>query len=140
MFDVIIHEPESTMITGFYGALIALVFLALSARVILYRRANQLGLGDYGDKSLMKRMRAQANCAEYAPFGLLLMLLVDLQNPPPVVLHVIGTLLLLGRAAHGYGFSTSPPKINLRVGGMLLTLVSFVVSIFCLIFLRFAQF
>ena len=128
------------MITGLYGALIALVFLALSARVIVYRRANQMGLGDHGDKSLMKRMRAQANCAEYAPFGLLLMLLVDLQNPTPILLHVIGMLLLLGRAAHGYGFSASPPKMNLRVGGMLLTLTSFLVSIFCLIFFAFARF
>jgi uncharacterized membrane protein YecN with MAPEG domain len=140
MFDIRLLKPETTMITGLYGALIALVFLALSARVIMYRRANQLGLGDHGDKSLMKRMRAQANCAEYAPFGLLLMLLVDLQNPTPIVLHLIGTLLLLGRAAHGYGFSASPPKMNLRAGGMLLTLASFLGSIFCLIFLAFARF
>jgi uncharacterized membrane protein YecN with MAPEG domain len=140
MFDVSIVEPETTMITGLYGALIALVFLALSARVIVYRRANQLGLGDHGDKSLMKRMRAQANCAEYAPFGLLLMLLVDLQNPTPILLHVIGMLLLLGRAAHGYGFSASPTKMNLRVGGMLLTLTSFLVSIFSLISFAFARF
>jgi hypothetical protein len=140
MFDVSIVEPETTMITGLYGALIALVFLVLSARVIVYRRANQLGLGDHGDKSLMKRMRAQANCAEYAPFGLLLMLLVDLQNPTTILLHVIGMLLLLGRAAHGYGFSASPPKMNLRVGGMLLTLTSFLVSIFCLISFAFARF
>ena len=72
------------MITGLYGALIALVFLALSARVIMYRRANQLGLGDHGDKSLMKRMRAQANCAEYAPFGLLLMLWSTCKTRPPL--------------------------------------------------------
>ena len=58
MFDVRLLKPETTMITGLYGALIALVFLALSARVIMYRRANQLGLGNHGDKSLMKRMRA----------------------------------------------------------------------------------
>jgi uncharacterized membrane protein YecN with MAPEG domain len=70
----------------------------------------------------------------------LLMLLVDLQNPTPILLHVIGMLLLLGRAAHGYGFSASPPKMNLRVGGMLLTLTSFLVSIFSLIFFAFARF
>ena len=51
VFDVSIVEPETTMITGLYGALIALVFLALSARVIVYRRANQLGLGDHATKA-----------------------------------------------------------------------------------------
>jgi uncharacterized membrane protein YecN with MAPEG domain len=50
MFVVSILEPETTMITGLYGALIALMFLALSARVIVYRRANQLGLGDHATK------------------------------------------------------------------------------------------
>lgn len=73
----------------------------------------------------MKRMRAQTNCAQYAPFGLLLMLLVELQNPAPSALHVIGMVLVLGRAAHGYGFSASPPKIGLRVGGTMLALASF---------------
>lgn len=87
----------------------------------------------------MKRMRAQANCAQYAPFGLLLMVLVEFQTPAPNALHVVGMLLVLGRAAHGYGFSASPPKMNLRVGGMMLTLASFLVSIFCLVSFAFAS-
>lgn len=123
------------MITGFYAALIAVVFLVLCVRVIRYRRGNKIGLGDDGDKSLMKRMRAQANCAEYAPFGLILMALVELQNPNMFLLHLIGLTLLAGRLAHGFGFSASPPVMRLRVGGMMLTFTSFglsVVSLFAL--------
>ncbi|WP_375281697.1 MAPEG family protein [Pseudooctadecabacter sp.] len=123
------------MITPLYAAALALIFIALSIRVITYRRGNQLGLGDHGDKSLMKRMRAHANFAEYAPFGLLLMLLVELQEGAGWVLHLTGLLLLLGRAGHAYGFSASPPKMNLRVGGMLMTFASIVVSVLAILWL-----
>ncbi len=125
------------MITGAYAALIAIIFIALSVRVILFRRQNQLGLGDHGNKSLMKRMRAQANCAEYAPFGLLLMALVELQDAAPSALHMIGATLLLGRIVHGYGFSASPPIMLMRQAGMMLTFASYLVSISCLLFLSF---
>lgn len=120
------------MITSLYAIPLVVIFLILSARVIVYRRATQQGLGDHGDKSLMKRMRAQSNFAEYAPFGLVLMILVELQVPGARALHLIGGLLVLGRAAHGYGFSASPPVMRLRVAGMALTLSSYLVAIFCL--------
>ncbi|SMX37847.1 MAPEG family protein [Octadecabacter ascidiaceicola] len=125
------------MITGVYASAVALIFLTLSVRVILYRRKNQLGLGDHGDKSLMKRMRAQANCAEYAPFGLLLMALVELQDADPSAVHLIGATLLLGRIVHGYGFSTSPPIMLMRQAGMMLTFASYLVSVYCLLFFAF---
>ena len=125
------------MITGLYAALVAIVFIALSARVILYRRAHQIGLGDHGNKSLMKRMRAQANCAEYAPFGVLLMALVELQSGYTPLLHLIGVTLLAGRMVHGYGFSTSPPIMIMRQTGMMLTLASYLLSILALIILVF---
>ena len=112
------------MITALYAGPLAILLIALSARVITYRRANKLGLGDHGDKSLLKRMRAQANCAEYVPIGVLMMLLVELQDAPALLVHVIGMLLLIGRLMHGIGFSTSPPQMNLRVGGMMLTFIS----------------
>lgn len=117
------------MITSIYAVPLAVIFVILSARVITYRRANQLGLGDHGDKSLMKRMRAHANFTEYAPFALVLMILVELQGPNGAVVHLIGGILLAGRAAHAYGFSTSPPRMGLRVGGTFLTLLSYLISI-----------
>ena len=109
-------------VTPIYAALLALLFLVLSTRVILYRRQHRLSLGDAGDTSLLKRMRAQANCAEYAPFGVLLLLLAELQGAPGVALHGLGAMLLAGRVLHGYGFSARPPVMLLRVLGMLLTL------------------
>ena len=63
----------------------------------------------------------------------MLMLLVEFQFPSLWVVNLIGATLVLGRIAHGIGFSTSPPRMNLRVGEMVLTLVSFKISIIALI-------
>lgn len=115
-------------ITPLYAAIIALIFIALSARVIVYRRGNKISMGDAGDTSLLKRMRAQANCAEYAPFGLLLLLMVELSGAPSLAIHLLGIMLTLGRIAHGYGFSASPPIMRLRVSGMILTLSMILLS------------
>ncbi|MFT6675992.1 MAG: putative membrane protein YecN with MAPEG domain [Sulfitobacter sp.] len=115
-------------VTPLYAALIALLFLGLSWRVISYRRAKHLSLGDTGDKNLLKRMRAQANCAEYAPLALVLMLLSELSGAPELVLHLMGSALLLGRVLHALGFAATPQKIILRQIGMLLTLLMIALS------------
>lgn len=110
-------------LTALYAAPVAMIFIVLSVRVITYRRSAQISLGDGGDKGLTKRMRAQANCAEYAPLGLILLALVEAHSAP-VLVHLIGATLVSGRALHAYGFSARPPRMNLRVAGMLLTLTS----------------
>ncbi len=117
-------EPKMTLaITPIYAALTALIFLALSWRVIRYRRTNLISLGDNGDKNLLKRMRAQANCAEYAPLALLLLLLTELSGAPALAVHIMGAALVIGRAAHAFGFSSTPQRMILRQIGMLLTLL-----------------
>lgn len=113
----------SLAITSLYAAVIALIFIALSLRVIRYRRANRIGLGDAGDKSLLKRMRAQANCAEYAPIGLILLAMVEGSGAPGMAVHLLGSMLVIGRLAHGIGFSASPPIMAARVAGTFLTLM-----------------
>lgn len=110
-------------ITPIYAALTALVFLALSIRVIAYRRKTHTGLGDGGDPALLTRMRAQANCAEYAPIGLLLLLMAELQGAPAAVIHGLGLMLLASRVMHGIGFSDTRPVLALRIAGTVLTLL-----------------
>ena len=109
-------------ITPVYAALVALLFLALSVRVIAYRRAHGLSLGDAGNRALLRRTRAQGNCAEYAPIGLLLLVLLELQGVAGWAIHGLGAALLAGRAAHAWGFSARPSVPALRVAGTALTL------------------
>ena len=108
-------------VTPIYAALLALLFLALSFRVILYRRHSRISLLDEGDAELRTRIRAQGNCAEYAPVGLVLILVLDLMIAPNWLVHLFGLMLLAGRCIHAVGFLSTPPVLRLRVLGMLLT-------------------
>ncbi len=115
-------------VTSLYASLLAALFIALSVRVIRYRQARKLSLGDEGDRGLLKRMRAQANCAEYAPFGVILLALIEAGGAAALVVHALGLLLLAGRAGHAWGFSASPPVMAGRVGGMVATLTMIALS------------
>jgi uncharacterized membrane protein YecN with MAPEG domain len=115
-------------ITPIYAALITFIFFALCWRVIAYRRAHRLSIGDEGNRSLLRRMRAQANCAEYAPIGLLLLLMLELQAGNAMFVHAMGLCLLLGRAAHAYGFAAKPMNLPMRQLGMVLTFIQLLVT------------
>ncbi|WP_342078806.1 MAPEG family protein [Yoonia sp. SS1-5] len=111
-------------ISPVYAAILVAWFLVLSVRVITYRRANRIAYGDDGNKWFIARIRAQANFAEYAPVGIILLALIDLQGVPAIWLHLCGVTLTLGRLLHGLGLSFLPRQLNLRVAGMALTLVA----------------
>ncbi len=111
----------SLTITPLYGGLIGLLLVFLSARVILRRRSAHVSLGDGEDKNLLKRMRVQANCAEYAPIGLILLAMAELQGAPVWVVHLLGVMLLAGRLIHAFGLGSTPQVMPMRQVGMVLT-------------------
>lgn len=108
-------------ITPLYAGLIGLLFVMLSIRVIFGRFTAKVSVGDGGDKALIKRMRVQANCAEYAPIGLLLLAMAEIQNAPIWVVHLLGLMLLVGRISHAVGLGITPQNIVLRRVGIALT-------------------
>lgn len=124
-------------VSAFYIALVGLIFLALTVRVIVYRRAHIISLGDNGDKALLKRMRAQANCAEYAPITAILLLALDLMTAPTALLHVLGAAFVIGRLMHAIGFSSTPQRIPLRVYGIALSLITIGVAILSVLVMSF---
>ena len=115
-------------ITPFYAASVLFIYLALSMRVIEFRRTFRIYDGDEGNPSLIRRMRAQANCAEYAPIGLVLLLMLELQGWPPLFVHALGACLLLGRASHAYGVIAKPINFTMRNLGMLLTFAQIIAT------------
>lgn len=108
-------------ITSFYAGLLALIYLALSWRVILGRYSAGVSLGDGEDKSLQRRMRAHGNAGENIPLGLILLALVEVQGAPVLAMHALGLMLLVGRALHGLALTRSKPWALGRSVGMLLT-------------------
>jgi uncharacterized membrane protein YecN with MAPEG domain len=92
-------------VTPLYAGLLAALFLVLSLRVIIYRRRNKVPYGGDGKLRFTGMIRAQANCAEYAPIGLILLLVAELNGVGLGWLHLVGLTLTAGRVMHGVGLS-----------------------------------
>ena len=111
-------------ITGLYAALAALLVVVLALRVMLRRKSALIGIGDGGDHELAKRIRAHANAVEYLPIALILLLLLELNQTQPLLVHAFGITLLAGRVLHAAGLSrTSKVSIGRAVGIVLSILV-----------------
>ena len=93
------------MITGMYAALAALMIVALARKVISLRRQHKVALGDGGHQDLLAAIRAHANAVEYLPIGLLLLLLLELSQGPAWLIHLLGSLFIIGRLIHANGVS-----------------------------------
>lgn len=113
-------------ITPLYAAIATFIFLFLSFRVIGARRLAKVGLGDGGDRLLLRRLRVHGNFAEYVPLTIVLMVLAELQGTPAAVIHLIGIALISGRLIHAYGVGQEPEQVRLRVTGMMLTFVALI--------------
>lgn len=121
-------RPPVLIITPIYAGLLAILFLSLSYRVVLSRRNLRISVGHADDKDMEKRMRVQANCAEYMPIGIILLAMAEMQGMPGWLVHVSGLALLFGRALHAYGLGSTPQKPPLRVWGMYLTVAMIFVT------------
>jgi uncharacterized membrane protein YecN with MAPEG domain len=115
-------------ITPVYALPLAVLFMFLSVRVLRYRRANLIAFGDGGDTELLRRARAQGNCAEYMPFGVLLLLMAELSGAGATGLHLAGGLLVIGRVVHGIGLGHFPKVIAARVVGILATFSAYIIA------------
>jgi uncharacterized protein len=107
-------------VTLTFAGAAALITLWLAFRVIAIRRAGKVLHGDGANPLLLSRMRAQANFAEYAPFILILMGLIELAGGSKSWLWGIGAVFVLARLVHPFGMDAQ--KMNpLRTVGAGLT-------------------
>jgi uncharacterized protein len=128
-------------ITPLYAAALALLFVFLSIRVIGLRRSLKVPIGFDSQtqggsvedqQKFLRAIRAHANFSEYIPISLVLLACLELQSNSPVILHILGACLLLGRLLHSYGISFVKEKLILRVSGMVLTFSS-IISMACIL-------
>jgi uncharacterized membrane protein YecN with MAPEG domain len=108
-------------ITGIYAALGTLLVLILALRVSAIRHGKRVEFGDGGDQGVLRRIRAHANAIENLPLALLLLLLLELNQTQPLLLHVCGCVLIAGRVLHALGMSVSSGGQFGRFTGTLLT-------------------
>jgi uncharacterized membrane protein YecN with MAPEG domain len=120
-----------TIVPGYAGVL-ALLYVALSFRVIAVRRSARVSLGSGGDPALERRIRAHGNFGEYVPFALILLGFMELQGRPAWLLHALCLVLILARLCHAYAVSREGVNRPFRVSGIVgtvLVLVSSAVSL-----------
>lgn len=110
------------MATPIYAAVLAIIFVALSFRTLLLRRSHGIPIGSKDDPTLARATRAHANFAEYVPFTLVLLYLLESQTNIGMSIHILGMALVIGRLVHAYGISQIDEDYRFRVFGMVITL------------------
>jgi uncharacterized membrane protein YecN with MAPEG domain len=127
-----------TITAGYLGVL-ALLYTALSLRVVMLRGKYQVSLGDGGNATLTSAIRSHAHFAEYVPIIILMIALLEMAGMPPVRLHLLLGALLLSRLMHPLGMSAAPRTAQFllfRTGGVLITFL-LLVSCAVTLLLRF---
>ena len=110
------------MISGLYAGLTALLVLALSYKVVKFRRANKIGIGDGGHQGLSIAIRAHANLIENAPIILILLMLAEMNGMPVYLIHCLGTTWIVARLLHAIGLNQGQGGYHFgRFYGVLMT-------------------
>lgn len=112
------------MITPVYAAILTVLFVTLSIRTLRLRRTLKIGIGTGDNESMLRAMRVHSNFAEYVPLALVLALMIELQSGANMIIHVVCSTLLIGRATHAYGVSQLKENYRFRVFGMAMTFTS----------------
>lgn len=112
-------------VTTAVACLLGLLFLILEGRVIRLRWRHRVSLGSGEVRALERAIRGHGNLVEHAPLYLALSLLAEMQGASFVVLATAGAAFVIGRYAHGICFAFLRANLILRMGGMILTLLSF---------------
>ncbi len=111
-----------------WAGLLLIVMLVLSVLVVRQRQRHHVLIGDGGVEDVQRAVRAFGNAAEYVPAGIGALAILALVGAPPLVIHAVGLLLVLGRLLHGWGISRNLGTSMARAGGVMLTWISFLVS------------
>ena len=115
------------IITSFFAAILALIYVKLSKNIIKIRRERKISLGSGKSSDLEKAIRAQANFNEYVPLGLILLACLEINNFNQTITFASGVLLLVGRFLHAKSFLKDEMDYDLRVKGMKCTFWSLII-------------
>ena len=116
-------------ITLTIAAAAALINLWLAGRIIAVRRHAKVLTGDGDHPALLARMRAQANFAEYAPFVLILLGLLEYSRGSKGWLWAAGIVFIVGRLLHPLGMDRQAMSSLRSIGALATWLVLLVLAI-----------
>jgi uncharacterized membrane protein YecN with MAPEG domain len=124
-------------VTPIYAGILGLLLVILSFNV-MKNWVRVTGYGQPTDRDMRRAERLLSSFVEYVPMGLVLMTLVELKGAPGIILHILGTCLVIARVMHAYGSNNIMGAGLLRfVGAQLTYLVIAVCSLACVYFFGF---
>ena len=107
--------------TAFYAGLLGLLLIGLAFNVSRYRVGLGIASGDGDHPGLRRAVRAHGNLTENAPIGLILLAAVEAQAFSEVIIHVLGSVLVIGRVLHAFGLARHDGRSVGRALGISLT-------------------
>jgi uncharacterized membrane protein YecN with MAPEG domain len=116
---------QTPSVTGFYLALLALIYAVLALKVARLRRGNRVLFGDGENVRLRSAIRAHANFIEYVPIIALLVAMLEMSGSSIIRVHLLMGALLLARLLHPLGMYSKPGTWQFsagRVGGIMITI------------------
>lgn len=113
-------------ITAVAASALGFLYVKLSLNVIKHRRQHGVSIGDAGHEDLHRAIRAQANLAEYAPIGLILLACLEFNEGSLWVTMPLASTFVVGRLIHPIGMKDKDSPMKPRVKGMQLTILSLI--------------
>lgn len=117
-----------------WAGLHIVLLLVLSVLVVRQRQTHKVALGDEGVPELAQAIRAFGNATEYVPAALVGLAVLVLAGAPPLAIHVVGSVLFIGRVTHALGLSMSGGTSFPRAIGIVLTWLAYVMLAVALLF------
>lgn len=113
--------------TPLTAAALVILYVQLAMAVIKLRTEHKISIGDGNNDELETAIRAHGNLCEWAPIGLLLVAILELNGAALWVTAPPAIAFVVGRVLHGKGLTkivTEVPKQ--RILGMQLTIFSLI--------------
>ena len=120
-------------VTLLTAAAVVLVNIWLGNRIGKLRREHKISVGDAGNEALLRRMRAQANLIENAPFFLILLGGLELSGANRWALGAIALIFVSARIAHGYGMEGGELQRWRMIGIMTTFMAIFALAIWAVV-------
>jgi uncharacterized membrane protein YecN with MAPEG domain len=116
-----------------YAAILVLIFVFLSARVIQMRASAKIGIGTGNDPAMERRIRVHGNFSEYVPLALLLLTFMEMLHLSRYLIHVLCIVLIVARIVHAIGVTPVNENFPMRVGSVLATFAVLVIAALALL-------
>lgn len=112
-------------VTGVFAAVIGILLLVLSGQVVKFRLKYKKGMGVNDDHDFQAAVRAHANLVEYAPLGLIMLAIAELNGAASGFVYWAGMALVVGRLLHAWGMINGHGELHkARAIGIVLTWLS----------------